>query len=125
MLKHSSTQTDKITHLHLESVTLLPPSSQFSSPFSCTLHYSRRYFHSRKCWVTKGSTSSQQSGLKFNESPDAYFIVLCPLSIMLYILRAVCLSSPFLSTGDLFSMFVLLLSAANCTYVAVFDVPSQ
>lgn len=33
------------------------------------------YFRSRKCWVTEGSTSSQQSGLKFNESLDAYFIV--------------------------------------------------
>lgn len=53
------------------------------------------YFRSRKCWVTEGSTSSQQSGLKFNESLDAYFIVRRPPSITPYIPPAACLSSPF------------------------------
>lgn len=94
-----------------------------SSPCSCTRRRPRTslggYFHSRKCWVTTGSTSSQQSGLKFNASPDAYFIVLCPLSITLY--PSGCLSliaSPPLSAGNLFSIFVHLqspgLRAANC-----------
>lgn len=40
---------------------------------------------------------------------------------MLYILQAACLPSPFLSAGDLFSINVQLLTAANCTYVAVID----
>lgn len=59
------------------------------------------YFHSRMCWVTTGSTSSQQSGLKFNESPDAYFIVQCPLSILPYPSGSVSLLSPLIAAGDL------------------------
>lgn len=56
--------------------TLLPPPPPPRSSLG-------GYFHSRKCWVTPGSTSSQQSGLKFHKSPDAYFIVPCPLSVTL------------------------------------------
>lgn len=61
----------------------------------------------RKCWVTKGSISSQQSGLKFHKNPDAYFIVLWSPYIMLY--PPGCLST-FISSscGDLFFIFVHL-----------------
>lgn len=123
-LRHS--QTDKITHLHLQQVSLLPPHHHlhhpprtsiltltlpnlltFSSPCSraqpsaALAPPSADIFRSHKCRVTEGSTSSQQSGLKFNESLDAYFIVLRPPSITLYIPQAARLSSPFLFARDL------------------------
>lgn len=84
--KDSGTQTDKITHRHLQRVSLLPPPTRpttttpppllpAKTPSAAPRTSLGGYFHSRKCWVTEGSTSSQQSGLKFNESLDAYFIV--------------------------------------------------
>lgn len=86
--RRSDTQTDQITRLHLGWTSLLLSSSQFPRPApapSVTPPASLcGYFHSPKCWVTTGSTSSQQSGLKFHEIPDAYFIVLYPLSITLH-----------------------------------------
>lgn len=52
-----------------------PPSPPAKTPSAAPRTSLGGYFHSHKCWVTEGSTSSQQSGLKFNESLDAYFIV--------------------------------------------------
>lgn len=72
-----------------------------------------------KRWVTTGSISSQQSGLKFHKSPDAYFIVPWSLSIMLYLS---CCPSPFTSSFicDFFSIFVYLkrtdFRTAYCTH---------
>lgn len=84
----------------------LPNLLTFSSPCSraqpsaALAPPSADIFRSHKCRVTEGSTSSQQSGLKFNESLDAYFIVLRPLSITLYIPQAARQSSPFLFARD-------------------------
>lgn len=87
--KDSGTQTDKITHRHLQRVSLLPPPTTPSAESSRLL-----LAPPSVCWVTEGSTSSQQSGLKFNESFDAYFIVRRPPSITPYIPLAARLSSP-------------------------------
>lgn len=103
-------QMAEIVRLHLQSASLHPFSFFFF--FTISSHRSRHplrhpraslggYFPSRMCWVTTGSTSSQQSGLKFNESPDAYFIVQCPLSILLYPSGCMSLPSPPLAAGDL------------------------
>lgn len=102
-LRHSGTQTDTITRLHLQPASHYPFFFTISSPCSCSHRHPRSslggYFHSRKCRVTRGSISSQQSGLKLYASPDAYFIFLHALYSSRYILLAA-----------LFSIFVHLQS---------------
>lgn len=94
------------SHLHLRLASLLPLDFTFSlTPWAvCTSP--GRYFHSRKCWVAKGSASSPVSPLRA-------FAPLCCTSLRLNL-------SPRLSSlGHPFPVF----AAANCPYLPLSDVP--
>lgn len=78
-----------------------------------------RYFSSCKCRVTKGSTSSQHTGLNFKARRAAYFITLVPLGSLSL--------SPNLSppppSQPRSVPRVCFLAVANCPYLAVSEVP--
>lgn len=79
-----------------------------------------RYFHSRTCWVTIGSTSSQTVWIKISREIRCIFQCSTPSIHHAIFSPPLTLSCHFLSGGDLFSIFVHLqspgLTLANCAY---------